>query len=274
MIKIHKKILMKHLFKITSLILLLSVLNISYAKNFVINDEYKSSNFNSRIKQIIIHYTVSDTEQAFEELLGQDKHRSVSSHYLINNITSKKYPDYIYQLVPESKRSWHAGVSTWGSDSDLNNSSIGIEIVNKDGNLYPFAEQQIEAVIFLVKQIKRRYDIKDVDIVGHSDIAPGRKIDPGVLFPWQRLAENGLGAWYDKADIKDFTRTIKSVPDRETVKQLLIKFGYDFNTAPKDPKLYQSIVSAFQRHFRPSKVEGVMDLETYIILSALVKKYR
>lgn len=264
---------MKYLFKTTALILLFSLFSTTSAKKFVISDKYKSSNFNSRIKQIIIHYTVSDTERSFEELLGNDKHREVSSHYLINDTTSKKYPYIIYQLVPEAKRSWHAGISTWGSDSDLNNSSIGIEIVNKDGNLYPFTEQQIEAVIFLVKQIKQRYDIKDVDIVGHSDIAPGRKIDPGVLFPWERLSKNGLSAWYDKSDIEYFKRTIKSIPDDKTIEQSLAKYGYDFN-ASLDHKLHQSVVSAFQRHFRPGKVNGVMDLETYIILSALIKKYR
>ncbi|RUA05561.1 MAG: N-acetylmuramoyl-L-alanine amidase [Gammaproteobacteria bacterium] len=265
---------MKYLFKITTFTLLSSILNMTNAQNFVINKEYKSDNFNSRIRQIIIHYTVTDTERSFEELLGKDVHRAVSSHYLINNAISKKYPDIIYQLVPESKRSWHAGVSAWGSDSDLNNSSIGIEIVNKDGNLYPFTQQQIEALIFLVKQIKQRYAIKDINIIGHSDIAPSRKIDPGTLFPWKKLAKNGLSAWYDKSDIEYFTHRLKSVPDKEIVKQSLIKYGYSFSAAPNDPELYRSIISAFQRHFRPNKVNGVMDLESYIILSALIKKYR
>ncbi|SSC08925.1 N-acetylmuramoyl-L-alanine amidase [bacterium endosymbiont of Bathymodiolus sp. 5 South] len=177
-----------------------------------IHQDYQSTNFNSRIKQIIIHYTVADTQNSFEELLGKDKHREVSSHYLINNQISDKYPYLIYQLVPDSKRSWHAGVSNWHNDSDLNNSSIVIEIVNKDGNLHPFSNKQISAVIFLVKKLKRRYKVKDVNIVGHSDIAPARKIDPGKLFPWKRLAENEVSAWYDESDINQFSLVIKKSP--------------------------------------------------------------
>jgi N-acetyl-anhydromuramyl-L-alanine amidase AmpD len=182
--------------------------------DFPINNKYKSINFNSRIRQIIIHYTAEDTQKSFDTLLGKDKNK-VSAHYIINNALTEKYPDFIYQIVSDSKRSWHAGVSTWGNDSDLNNSSIGIEIVNLDGNVDAYPEEQFQAVVFLVKKLKQLYKVKDVDIIGHSDIAPSRKVDPGKLFPWERLAKSGASAWYDESDVEYFRSTLETAPNDE-----------------------------------------------------------
>ena len=103
--------------------------------------------------------------------------------------------------MPDNLRSWHAGFSAWKYDTNLNSSSIGIEIVNLDGNRYPYPEKQIEAVIFLMKKLLKEYEVSPANIVGHSDIAPTRKIDPGALFPWERLSDNGIGAWYNQEDI-------------------------------------------------------------------------
>ncbi|MGB0343858.1 MAG: N-acetylmuramoyl-L-alanine amidase [Coraliomargarita sp.] len=241
--------------------------------SFAINDDFPSRNFNSRIRQLVLHYTVSDFEQSLQILDGQTE-RQVSSHYLINDQPSEKFPDYIYRLVPEDKRAWHAGVSQWGKDSNLNNSSIGIEIVNPDGNLHPFPEEQIQAVVFLARQIVQRYGIDPVNVVGHSDVAPGRKIDPGSLFPWKTLYDNGIGAWYDEADVEALRKTITAVPSVQQVKTDLRTYGYGVDATAVADDAYKAVVNAFQRHFAPERIDGEMDLENYLVLKALLKKYR
>ena len=241
--------------------------------SFTINDDYPSKNFNLRIRQIVLHYTVAYFEQALKILDGQTTSQ-VSSHYLINDHPDVARPDFIYRLVPESKRAWHAGVSQWGKDTNLNNTSIGIEIVNLDGNVHPYPEEQIEAVIFLVHQLVERYGIDPVNVVGHSDVAPGRKIDPGSLFPWKTLYDNGIGAWYDEADVVELRKTITAVPATEEVKADLRAYGYGVDTTPVADEAYRAVVNAFQRHFAPERIDGVMDLENYLILKALLKKYR
>lgn len=241
---------------------------------FKINEQFKSTNFNSRIRQIILHYTAGDFEKSLKTLDGDTK-RQVSSHYLINNILTKEHNYFIYNIVPDNLRSWHAGVSEWGQDDDLNNSSIGIEIVNVDGNKNAYPEKQIEAVIFLVKQLIKKYDVLPINIVGHSDIAPTRKIDPGTQFPWKKLYDNGIGAWYDDKDIELYTSKITQLPTTKTIKSYLNRYGYKINlTNPNIDEEYRDVVKAFQRHFSPKKIDGEMSLENYIILRSLLKKYR
>lgn len=240
---------------------------------FKINNNYKSVNYNSRLRQIILHYTVEDFESSLTTLLGNTG-RQVSAHFLINNCPTQKHPDFIYQLVDEKYRSWHAGVSYWRGDTDLNSSSIGIEIVNADGNKNPYPKQQIDAVIFLVQNLMKQFKVKSSNIIGHSDIAPGRKIDPGTYFPWKRLFDNGIGAWYDEDDVNYYTRLLKKLPSSSKIKEGLIAYGYCIHLNTTDEaKEYISATNAFQRHFSSEKVDGIMSLNTYIILRSLLKKY-
>ncbi len=154
---------------------------------------------NFRQKYVILHYTALDHDKSVRVLTTQ----AVSSHYLVNDSTDIE----IYQLVDENKRSYHAGISSWRKDATLNDTSIGIEIVNEgfkvvDGKrvFVPFPEHQVKKVAALVQDIVTRYQIPPTNVLAHSDIAPTRKQDPGPLFPWKKLYdEYGIGMWYDDA---------------------------------------------------------------------------
>ncbi|MGC6455454.1 MAG: N-acetylmuramoyl-L-alanine amidase [Coraliomargaritaceae bacterium] len=242
-------------------------------KVFPVINTHVSENFNSRIRQIVLHYTVIDFERSLAVLKGEIG-PSVSAHYLINDQPNERFPNYIYRLLPEDKRAWHAGVSQWSKDANLNNSSIGIEIVNADGNIHPYPAEQIEAVVFLVKQLVERYEIDPVNVVGHSDVAPGRKMDPGALFPWKTLYDRGIGAWYDEADVDALRKTITAVPSVQQVKADLRTYGYGVDATAVADDAYKAVVNSFQRHFAPERIDGEMNLENYLILKALLKKYR
>ena len=190
-----------------------------------------SRNFDERkapLEMLVLHYTGMRT---FQEALDRlrDPAAKVSAHYLIDETGE------IYSLVDESKRAWHAGVSSWKGKTDINSRSVGIEIVNPghEFGYRPFPEEQILSVIRLSKEIIKRYVILPENIVGHSDIAPTRKTDPGELFPWKVLAENGIGLWTD-----DF------LPAGKSVEEMLTAIGYD--TADE-----QAAMTAFQRRFYP-----------------------
>ncbi|PTT95013.1 N-acetylmuramoyl-L-alanine amidase, partial [Pseudomonas sp. HMWF005] len=155
---------------------------------------HSSANHDSRIQFVIIHYTSTSLERSLQLLT----HGEVSSHYLIGDDKGGT----IYKLMDENLRAWHAGESQWQGRTWLNSSSIGIEIVNpgfKDTptgrQWYPYSEAQIQSLIVLLKDISKRHGISAQHIIGHSDIAPLRKLDPGPLFPWKRLAAEGLGKW-------------------------------------------------------------------------------
>ncbi|MGL6168003.1 MAG: N-acetylmuramoyl-L-alanine amidase [Fusobacteriaceae bacterium] len=243
---------------------------------------------NSRIRFIILHYTAVGDEVSIRALTG----KNVSSHYLI---TSKK-KDPIYSLVPDLERAWHAGSSGWNGRTNLNDSSIGIEIVNLgyDTNIkygktygnrnnlrpadhfYNFDQYQIDKVAVLVKELKEKYEIDDKNILGHSDIAPQRKFDPGPKFPWKKLYDqHKIGVWYDQKDKNFFynselffSETPASLMDE------LKKYGYSIDVEENWSEKSEKVVYAFQHHFRPDKTDGIMDLETYSILKALNKKYK
>lgn len=256
-------------------------------KPFLIDSEtYQSTGKSQRIKSIVLHYTVSDNERSIQ-LLTKGK---VSAHYLIMDNDDDK----IYNLVPEGERAWHAGDGGFAGRTILNDTSIGIEIVNKgiqlqykdalkDSELdyHPykhfveFDELQIRKVAQLVQDIAMRYDISPKNIIGHSDLAPSRKIDPGAKFPWQRLhAEYGIGAWYDEADKQFFMKeTQLATPTILEVKQAFRDYGYQINSTAEWDKASRDVIYAFQLHFRPLKPTGQMDIETYAILKALNKKY-
>ncbi len=256
-------------------------------ESFVIDSEtYQSTGKSERIKTIVLHYTVSDNARSIK-LLTRGK---VSAHYLVMDKNDNK----IYSLVPESERAWHAGDGGFAGRTILNDTSIGIEIVNKgikpqyrdalkngDMDYHPyehyvaFDELQIKKVAQLVQDIAGRYDISPKNIIGHADMAPSRKIDPGAKFPWQRLHDDyGIGAWYDEADKQEImNRRTLVAPSVQEIKQAFRKYGYQINNSDEWDKPSRDVIYAFQLHFRPQQPTGNMDSETYAILQALNMKY-
>ncbi len=248
---------------------------------------YRAKGKNSRIKFIILHYTAINDAKSLKVLTQNN----VSAHYLVT-LNSK---DPIFSLVAESERAWHAGVSSFSGHNNLNDSSIGIEIVNlgydtsiKYGvtygdpsnfrpreHYYPYTVGQIEKIAFLLTTLKEKYDISDKYILGHSDIAPDRKQDPGPYFPWKLLyTKYNLGAWYDLSDKEFFFNSELFYSETiSSIKKEFEKYGYKVNDTEEWDYSSQKLIYAFQAHFRPEKIDGIMDLETYAILKALNKKY-
>ena len=204
---------------------------------------------------IVLHYTgMASSAAALLRLC--DPASEVSCHYFV------KEDGAVLQLVPESRRAWHAGRSLWAGESDMNSRSIGIEIVNPghDGGLPPYPEAQIEAVIALCRDIAARHAIVPQRVLAHSDIAPGRKRDPGEMFPWQQLHKAGVGHWARPHRPGD------AVPaaDEGEARAMLGRYGYGAG-----PSL-AAVVGAFQRHFRPARVDGVADWSTLATLRDLI----
>ncbi|MGA0605087.1 N-acetylmuramoyl-L-alanine amidase [Phenylobacterium sp. VNQ135] len=232
--------------------------------------EAPSPNFNARTAPpdtLILHYTGMETGEAALDRL-RDPEAKVSSHYLVEE------DGRIFRLVPEERRAWHAGVSFWKGQRNLNDTSVGIEIVNPghEFGYRPFPDAQIEAVVALVADIRTRWMIEDARIVGHSDIAPDRKIDPGELFPWKRLAEAGHGLWAEAPAAPG--AAIGEGEEGAAVFALqagLTRLGYDLPPSGKFDKDTATVVSAFQRHWRPERFDGVADGETRARLIALLR---
>jgi N-acetylmuramoyl-L-alanine amidase len=208
-----------------------------------------SPNFNDRrapVSLIVLHYTGMETGPAALERM-RDPEAKVSAHYMVEE------DGRTFQLVEEDRRAWHAGVSEWAGETDINSVSIGIEIVNggHDYGLPGFPQAQIDAVISLTKQIMVRHDIAPHRVVGHSDIAPGRKQDPGEQFPWAQLAEAGCGLF-------------PKVPghSQDPVADLA-RIGYGFSAGQK------AVIEAFQRHYRPARIDGELDEETQGLIGAV-----
>ena len=254
-------------------------------KRQIDNKKFSSKGQNERIKYIIIHYTATTDEVSVRALTKGN----VSSHYLITS----KDEEPIYNLVSLDKRAWHAGLSEFGDRRNLNDTSIGIEIVNlgiksydetekKYGFFIPedkyieFEEGQIKKLAFLLKELIKKYNIKPKDILGHSDIAPTRKIDPGAKFPWERLyKEYGIGAWYDEKDkIFFMNEKLYLVTPISEIKKDLRKYGYKINNTDEWDEESRRVVYSFQAHFNSKNLSGMMDLETFAILKALNRKYR
>lgn len=249
----------------------------------VVNTFFPAVAQNFRQKYIILHYTALDDYKSVTVLTQQ----SVSAHYLVNNLGDNE----IYQLVDENKRAYHAGISAWRNDKNLNDTSIGIEIVNPgyktdaSGNrIFPeFADAQIKKVAALVKDIANRYMIPPTNILAHSDIAPTRKQDPGPKFPWKKLYdEYQIGMWYDEAVKQAFSDQINpedfatSLVDPQFIfkyQTALKSLGYGLEPSGTVDDATKKTIQAFQFHFRPGKFDGVMDAETWAILQALNSKY-
>lgn len=214
-----------------------------------------SPNCNDRklpVTMVVLHYTeMKPVETALERLCDPDA--QVSAHYLITE------EGKVTLLVPEEKRAWHAGVSHWRGIEDVNSASIGIELDHPGHGLgyRPFEDAQIEALVPLLSAILKDYDIPRANVVAHSDIAPARKLDPGELFPWERLAEYGLAMPVPKIELGD-------VYDNDGAFYLALeRYGYDITDGIK-------AVEAFQRRWRPCKIDGVIDGEIRAILFQLL----
>jgi N-acetylmuramoyl-L-alanine amidase len=203
----------------------------------------------------------------------------VSSHYLV-------WEDgRIWQLVPEARRAWHAGQSFWGGETDINSRSIGVEIVNPGhacsspvsppeifGGAPPFPDAQIDAVIALCRDVTQRLSIPQARVLAHSDIAPARKIDPGEIFPWPRLHAAGVGHWVAPAPIRPGPVYEPGAmgPPVAALQSLFSAYGYDIAVSGVYDAATRDVVAAFQRHFRPKKVDGVADGSTIETLRALI----
>ena len=232
-------------------------------------NKYKSPNFNNRkrgssIEYIIIHYTALENCNSAISYLTEKKNK-VSSHFLISK--SGK----IYNLVNESKRAWHAGQSSWKNITDINSHSIGIELdylgLTKNNNDYPTI--QIKSLIKLLKIIIKKYEIDKKNILGHSDIAPYRKIDPGAKFPWCKIYKENLSFFpkkFKKIEIDKLEKSLKnSLLKTKKLRAIFIlgKIGYDIILASQNKNKYQLLIKAYQSRFRQKLVSGRLDKETY-----------
>jgi N-acetylmuramoyl-L-alanine amidase len=216
---------------------------------------------------ILLHYTgMPDAEGALAQLCTAGT--NVSAHYVVLE------DGRIVQCVPEGKRAWHAGVGSWAGEDDINSCSIGVEIVNPGHDWgYPeFPLRQIAAVIALCRGIMLRRGVPSHRVLAHSDVAPSRKKDPGEKFPWHSLANSGVGHWVQPAQIVS-GEGIKLGTINDSVRNLqqaLARYGYGVSTSGKYDTATMEVVAAFQRHFRPARVDGVADHSTLITLQSLL----
>lgn len=201
-----------------------------------------------RPNYVILHQTSNDRAADALRTLT-DPARKVSSHYLIDRDGT------LYQLVDERRRAWHAGVSYWGGNTDLNSASLGIELDNNGDE--PFPEAQIAALLALLEELQTRYPFPPANVLGHGDVAPGRKVDPSRYFPWQQLAEAGFGVW---------CRNPSPTPLESADANLLLRaFGYDLS----DP---QAALTAFRRHFRGEDSDAAVTPDELALLRCLVEE--
>ena len=238
-------------------------INVIYSPNF---DQRKRSI--KSIKLLVIHYTGMQSERESIMRLCNPKYK-VSSHFVINQNGK------IYRLVQDYQTAWHAGKSCWGKYKNLNKNSIGIELVNKghEFDYTNFKKKQLSSLIKICKILIKKYKIKKRNIVGHSDVAPSRKIDPGEKFPWEQLAKKNIGIWHGcKVNLLRKFRRIKisRKQDKEKFFKNLNNIGYCFS----DEKNYffNKIVRAFQRRYRKELINGLLDKECLIIAQNLSKK--
>jgi len=264
---------------------------------------FESANQDTRVRVVVIHHTTADFQKSLD-ILTEPSDRPVSSHYLIPEPDDPSYPHKklkLYSLVGEDDRAWHAGLSYWAGRTALNDMSIGIELVNqtycyrsKEGTksgdpltdsesqtsakicFYPdFADTQLEILTDLLKGILERHkEVKPTDIIGHSDIAPQRKIDPGPRFPWQRLYRLGYGAWYDDDTVIGYWEQFrKGLPPVLVLQTALRSYGYGIELSGEYDTQTRNVVRAFQMHFLPWQVTGEFNANTLAVLYALLDKY-
>jgi N-acetylmuramoyl-L-alanine amidase len=229
-----------------------------------------SPNFDQRRgppDMIVLHYTGMDTGAAALERMC-DPASKVSAHYMIEE------DGRVFQLVPEERRAWHAGVSFWKGERDVNAVSIGVELVNPGHELgyAEFPQMQIEALIGLLDAIRGRWTIPNGRILGHSDVAPGRKIDPGEKFPWKQLALDGHGLWIEADPAPGAPLGVGDEGAGVFALQAgLTRLGYDSAPSGKYDADTEVVVTAFQRHWRPERVDGIADGQTRARLVRLLR---
>ncbi|MHC1481381.1 N-acetylmuramoyl-L-alanine amidase [Frateuria aurantia] len=250
-----------------------------------IDDSVQSPNQDSRVRFLVLHYTAGDLPRSMQLLTSPQA--QVSAHYLVPDHSAVEGGWRVFRLLPESQRAWHAGNSVWQGSAQLNAASIGIEIVNMG---YPGAEaqwplmqrhwatfplRQMQAVGTLAREIVLRYQISPDRVIGHGDIAPGRKVDPGPAFPWEWLYRNyAVGAWPDAARVAWYRLHHPWQGNVAFLQQALADYGYPVpHNGQLDPAT-REVVAAFQMHFRPARYDGMPDVETVARLEALLEQYR
>jgi N-acetylmuramoyl-L-alanine amidase len=218
---------------------------------------------------LVLHYTgMPDAASAIARL--SDPLAEVSCHYVVLE------DGRILQMVPEAARAWHAGVSSWHGETDVNSRSIGIEIVNPghEGACPPFPDAQIEAVSALCRDIAARWAIRPHGVLAHSDVSPGRKRDPGEFFPWDRLHQDGVGHWVPPAPTtpgRSFAPGEEGPPVR-ALQAMFARYGYGLPLTGVYDERTKAVVEAFQRHFRPALVDGIADPSTLATLMDLIRR--
>ncbi|WP_136254268.1 N-acetylmuramoyl-L-alanine amidase [Onishia niordana] len=250
---------------------------------YSVDHRHTATSHSSRVRHLVIHYTDAGEAESLRALTGP----RVSSHYLIPQPEAGGLPP-VYQLVSESRRAWHAGASSWNGRENINDTSIGIEIVNTGPNgrfadlqagkhlaWAPFPSDQITTLIALIKDIVSRHDIAPTAVVSHAEIAPTRKIDPGPVFPWQRLHRAGIGPWPDVDRVACYRQRFEtSPPSRAHLKKALAAWGFATTSSDIIDETTRSALRAFQMRYRPSHYPGVPDTETAARLWALLEEYR
>jgi len=221
------------------------------------------------VDMVVLHYTGMPTADVALQRLC-DPRTEVSAHYFVDEDGT------ILQCVPESRRAWHSGRSFWKGERDINSRSIGVEIVNPghEHGYRPFPDVQVDAVIALVRDICNRHGIHPWRVLGHSDIAPDRKEDPGELFPWNRLADEGIGLHVSPFPLGAGVLIQEGDVGQpvEAVQSMLALYGYEMEITGEFDLRTRQVVTAFQRHFRTEKVDGVVDQSTIETLNALLRK--
>ncbi|WP_051149265.1 N-acetylmuramoyl-L-alanine amidase [Litchfieldella anticariensis] len=257
---------------------------------YVVDHRHVAPSHNSRVRHLVLHYTDSSEADSLATLTGPH----VSTHYVLPLPTHQHHGDpLVYQLVDESRRAWHAGASAWKGHPSINDTSIGIEIVNGGPDRpfneverlletdpatvihwAPYPEAQIETLIALMHDIIDRHGIHPTDVVAHSDIAPNRKIDPGPAFPWKRLYEAGIGVWPEDDAVARYRAAFENCPPQlETLQHALQAWGYPLRVTGELDRRTAVVLRAFQMRFRPTDYRGLPDAESAAILWALLDKY-
>lgn len=255
---------------------LMLVVSFSGCSTLYIDRTYTAKSQDSRAQFLILHYTAIDHPKSLR-VLTQD---AVSSHYLVSDGAGDSPDNFrpmIYQLVDETRRAYHAGLSSWKGHTQLNAASIGIEIVNigyRDGvngrEFFDFPKAQIDLVVALVKKIVKEHNVQPDRILGHSDIAPLRKSDPGPRFPWKRLADEGIIPWPDEqavAEKRSYYET--SLPNVLWFQQKLEAHGFAPPQNGELDKATRAMIGAFQMKYRQSLFDGMPDAETAAILDVM-----